>query len=438
MNIHLNSISNYSATFLKERILSSLTSQQKKIIVIASIAFGLLAALYLAIRCCLKNKESADKNQPDVKPEIDHETKLKPLNEKDIETNGTEKIIDPDNSVGNDELKDRLLNDKGEITYPDGSVAEGEFNKLGWLDGKGKITSTNGSVMEGEFKNGKLHGEGKAMYFEEKSTISNGKMEFVEEGEFKNGWLHQGKRTFASGIVDEGEFKYSNLHGQGKRTYLHGSVEKGEFYANRLHGQGKITYSYGSVGVVEEGEFKDGKLHGQGKKSDSNGKVEEGIFDKGILIQPKSGFNPPQKIKLTLHNDSVAEGVFNKNGSLHGQGKIKTKDGTILEGEFKNGQLQQGKMITPQGAVWEGEFKEDSKKYRLHGSGKMIHTNGTVIEGKFEDGSLLQGKMITKNGVEFEGEFKDGKLHGQGKKSHPDGRKEEGIFEKGKLIQPKK
>ena len=160
---------------------------------------------------------------------IDHETKLKPLNEKDIETNGTEKIIDPDNSVGNDELKDRLLNDKGEITYPDGSVAEGEFNKLGWLDGKGKITSTNGSVIEGEFKNGKLHGEGKAMYFEEKSTISNGKMEFVEEGEFKNGWLHQGKRTFASGIVDEGEFKYSNLHGQGKSTFFMDQLRKVNF-----------------------------------------------------------------------------------------------------------------------------------------------------------------------------------------------------------------
>ena len=57
MNICFNSLSNCSASFLKESILPSLTSLQKKIIVIASIAFGLLAALYLANRCCFGGTE---------------------------------------------------------------------------------------------------------------------------------------------------------------------------------------------------------------------------------------------------------------------------------------------------------------------------------------------------------------------------------------------
>jgi len=51
MNITLNSFSNYAISFLKEEVLPTLTAQQKKILIISSIAFGFLAACYAISRC---------------------------------------------------------------------------------------------------------------------------------------------------------------------------------------------------------------------------------------------------------------------------------------------------------------------------------------------------------------------------------------------------
>lgn len=91
MNICLNSFSSYSASFLKETILPSLTSQQKKIIVIASIAFGLLAALYVASRCCFGSTEKEFEDQQDFKPDDDLKTIVNPPIDKEILTNDNKK-----------------------------------------------------------------------------------------------------------------------------------------------------------------------------------------------------------------------------------------------------------------------------------------------------------------------------------------------------------
>lgn len=54
MNINLNSFSNGVNLFFKESVLPSVTAQQKKILMIASIAFGFLVACYLANRYFFK------------------------------------------------------------------------------------------------------------------------------------------------------------------------------------------------------------------------------------------------------------------------------------------------------------------------------------------------------------------------------------------------
>lgn len=48
------------------------------------------------------------------------------------------------------------------LTYPDGSVFQGEFKNY-MLNGKGKITSSNGLCAEGTFVDNKLHGEGELL-----------------------------------------------------------------------------------------------------------------------------------------------------------------------------------------------------------------------------------------------------------------------------------
>jgi hypothetical protein len=62
MNISISSCFNYTA-FFKESILPPLTTQQKKVLAIASLAFGFLAACYLATRYYLKARSLNEHEQ---------------------------------------------------------------------------------------------------------------------------------------------------------------------------------------------------------------------------------------------------------------------------------------------------------------------------------------------------------------------------------------
>ena len=80
---------------------------------------------------------------------------------------------------GGGPLTPRIYPSCAEVTYLDGSIAEGEF-KDGKLHGSGKKTDQDGSIAEGEFVRDGLQGQGKR-------TLSDGT---VEEGEFKGGFLN--------------------------------------------------------------------------------------------------------------------------------------------------------------------------------------------------------------------------------------------------------
>lgn len=268
MNINLCSFSGYTVSFLSESVLPSISAQQKKILVIASIAFAILAALYAASHCCF---------------------------EEEI-LNGPGKKTNPNGSVSEGEFKDGKLHGQGKMTFKNGEVWEGEF-KQGKLK-QGKEIYPGGTVIEGEFKDRKLHGQGKITRHDGRVTegefrdgsLRQGKITDYDgnifEGEFKNGLLHgKGKMTtFKNEEVREGEFNRGQLNGQGKITYLNFEVVEGEFKAGVLNGQGKKTYDDGSV---DEGECKNGVLHGKGKRTHSDGKIEEGFFRQGHLYELK-------------------------------------------------------------------------------------------------------------------------------------------------------
>ena len=87
MNINMSSFSSYAVSLFKQSVLPSLTSQQKKIILIASLAFGLLAVWYAACRCrCFKATKIESEDKPEVKPdrELNHFVD-EPLNNDGIE-----------------------------------------------------------------------------------------------------------------------------------------------------------------------------------------------------------------------------------------------------------------------------------------------------------------------------------------------------------------
>ena len=62
MNINISYLSSNALFYFKENILPAFTDRQKKIIVIASIAFGLLAAWFVVSRCFKDNTEGEIKD----------------------------------------------------------------------------------------------------------------------------------------------------------------------------------------------------------------------------------------------------------------------------------------------------------------------------------------------------------------------------------------
>ena len=151
------------------------------------------------------------------------------------------------------------------------------------------------------------------------------------------------------------------------------------------------------------------QLHGIGKITCSNGTVFEGEFKDG----KKTGFG-----KITYSNGTVFEGEF-KDGKRNGTGKNRYADGDVFEGEFKDGKENgYGRITCANGNVFEGEFKDG----KGNGHGKIIFTDGSVFEGIYKDGKENGfGKITYINGSVFEGEFKDGKKNGCGTLTCADG-----------------
>ncbi len=235
--INIQSFSSFAASFFTQNIQSSLAPQKKKILLIVSLAFACLAALYVLRHRCFKGTVQNRKEE----------------------------------GLGI-EVKEEKQNDRRKIVYPDGIIEEGVFIE-GQLTGQGTRTYPDREIEDGEFKFGRLNGLGKR-------TTPQG---VTEEGNFISGKLHgQGKKTLSDGGVLEGTFENGQLTGQGTRTYPDGVTEKGEFKLGVLNGGGTRTFPEGKT-KFETGNFIYGKLQGQGKRTLSNGNVLEGIFENGLF-----------------------------------------------------------------------------------------------------------------------------------------------------------
>ena len=126
MHINFHSFSNQAISSLKENILPTLTAQQKKILVIASIALGFLAALYLAGRRCFTAEL----------------------------LEGQGKKTFPDGTIGEGEFKGGMLHGQAKKTYPDKALEKSDLEHS-------SQKLPDGTIGEGEFKGGMLHGQGK-------------------------------------------------------------------------------------------------------------------------------------------------------------------------------------------------------------------------------------------------------------------------------------
>jgi hypothetical protein len=199
----IHTFSNFSLQFCSESLDTLLTPQNKKIALIAMIAFTCLTALFVLADCCCR--EELGLLIPEEKFEY---------------PDGTE-------GVGKFYIDNKYDNRfRGKQTDFDGITEEGTFlgyrsgNQKMELDGQGKRTYLDGSVWEGDFDNGHLNGKGKKI-------LANGT---IEEGNFKRDLLNgKGKVTIPKGDTIEGFFKDGKLNGFGKITHPDGTVEEGLF-----------------------------------------------------------------------------------------------------------------------------------------------------------------------------------------------------------------
>ena len=214
----------------------------------------------------------------------------------------------------------------------------------------------------------------------------------------------------------KGEFKSNNFDGQGFQSYKNGDTYEGQFKNDLKHGYGVINYSDTTNSIRKyEGFYKDGKSEGQGKLWYKNGDLYEGNFkqnypdgqgtytynplpseieDQEFLVI-ETGYESDQGDKI-LTNQKTFKGNFQK-GKRSGNGKLFFKDGSSLEGKWKN-----GKRLTDEYAIY--NFSED-------------HESILKIEGKFSHYKSLtseQIKVYYKNGDFYEGGILDFEYDGFG------------------------
>ena len=164
------------------------------------------------------------------------------------------------------------------------------------------------------------------------------------------------------------------------------------------------------------------------------------------------------KILIVFNEDgSIYEGEY-KNGKPNGHGSMTSEDNkTIYDGEWKNGKKEGiGKLIISDKYNYSGPFEKDYisgtggvlcdnqgniydgdfEKGKFHGYGHYKMSNGDTYIGEFKDGLFNgKGQFSDKDGNLFDGEFKNGKKEGKGMLIKKDGEKIEGIFSNDALVE---
>lgn len=125
---------------------------------------------------------------------------------------------------------------------------EGEVNAAGEPHGQGKYTFATGAIYEGQYVSGKMHGQGKM------SAADGG----VYTGEWREGLKHgRAFFYFPDGGVIDGHWVNGKKNGHCVLRYPDGiTVYEGQYTNDRRHGIGKMTYG---DGITEVGTFREGR-----------------------------------------------------------------------------------------------------------------------------------------------------------------------------------
>ena len=117
------------------------------------------------------------------------------------------------------------------------------------------------------------------------------------------------------------------------------------------------------------------------------------IYKKNTETDARSEW-PKKEITLLVEGKSVS-GIhqgFRPFGTPNGSGRFMAEN-LIFEGTFREGEFYEGKLTVNEKDVYQGSFK----KGNLHGFGTRYHQDGSLSEGEFNEGSLEDGFLFMFN-----------------------------------------
>jgi hypothetical protein len=177
------------------------------------------------------------------------------------------------------------------------------------------------------------------------------------------------------------------------------------------------------TGEIYQGEWTTNAVReGKGELVLSNGQKVDGIF---INDEPKCG-------RFYYNDGSVYEGQLHDK-QPHGMGKLYTKNGNTLEGDFQRGQMREGTIKNSrEGIIYKGEVT-DNKPHGYgnysdkdltydgqfvdgvkHGRGVITYSDNVKFDGRVENEKPTNGKFTWADGTTYQGDVKDMVLTGKG------------------------
>jgi uncharacterized caspase-like protein len=139
----------------------------------------------------------------------------------------------------------------------------------------------------------------------------------------------------------------------------------------------------------------------------------------------------PSNGQIKFLDGSVYNGDL-RNGQPNGSGEYVGIKGYRYRGNFVNGRQDgKGKAHWPDGWTYDGEFANE----RPNGIGTIRFPSGDVYEGQVKDGTPDgRGKLVAKSRDIYDGEFRNGQRHGVGELKFPDGGAYKGNFVNGVMV----
>ncbi|MBR1663309.1 MAG: hypothetical protein IJ696_03170 [Ruminococcus sp.] len=134
---------------------------------------------------------------------------------------------------------------------------------------------------------------------------------------------------------------------------------------------------------------------------------------------------------LRFKNGDFYKGEVNRHMLAHGSGVMNYNNGSVYEGDFKNGiRFGAGKFTGADGVVYVGCFRNDIPE----GFGRVSYPDGSSYEGEWRYGGISGKGIFTEpDGSSYEGYFKEGIKDGRGVYTTADGKRIEQTYVGGQL-----